>query len=99
MLFIKNMPWYSIWNELKLETLTPYHKPLLGAKLSEFPPMTLDHLGKRIKKNRGQLPMEYTNAVFARLVSYALVGCMALVFSLLVYQTTMYTYPSVYTEA
>ena len=41
---------YGIWNELKFEMLTPEQKDLLGVKFSEFPPMTLNHLGKRIKK-------------------------------------------------
>ena len=40
----------EIWNELELETLTPEKKYLLGVKLSEFPPITLNHLGKRIKR-------------------------------------------------
>ena len=42
------MAQYGKSNELKLETLTPDHKDLLIVKLPEFPPMTLDHLGKRI---------------------------------------------------
>ena len=42
--------WYGIWNELKLETSTQEQKDILGVKISEFPPMTLNHLGKRIKK-------------------------------------------------
>ena len=46
----QNIMWYAIWNELKLETLTPEQKDLLGFKFSEFPPLTLNHLGKRIKK-------------------------------------------------
>ena len=44
------MTCYGIWNELKLETLTPDQKGDLDVKLSEFPPVTLDHLGKRIIK-------------------------------------------------
>ena len=74
---------YGIWNELKLETLTQEQKGLLGVKLSEFSQMTLNHLDKRIKKNLDQLSMEHTpNAVLIGLVSYALVGCVALVFCL-----------------
>ena len=46
----QNMTQYGIWNELKLETLTPDQKDHLRVKLLEFPPMTLDHLGKSIKK-------------------------------------------------
>ena len=45
-----NIMWYGIWSELKLETLTSEQKDLLGVKLSELPLMTLEHLGKRIKK-------------------------------------------------
>ena len=40
---------YEIQNELKLETLTPEQKDLLGVKHSKLPPMTLDHLGKELK--------------------------------------------------
>ena len=40
----QNIMCYGIWNELKLETLTPEQKDFLGVKLSEFPPMTLNHL-------------------------------------------------------
>ena len=39
----QNMTQYGICNKLKLETLTPDQKGLLGVKLSEFPPMMLDH--------------------------------------------------------
>ena len=46
----QNIIWYGIWNELKLETLTPEQKYLLGIKLSEFPLMTLNYLGKRNKE-------------------------------------------------
>ena len=42
----QNITRYGIWNELKLETLTQEQKNLLGVKLSEFPLMTLNHLGK-----------------------------------------------------
>ena len=47
------------------------------------PPIILDHLSNRIK----QIGTSYlwsipSNAVLAGLVSYALVGCVALVFSL-----------------
>ena len=34
----QNMTGYGIWNELKLETLNPEQKDLLGVKLLEFPP-------------------------------------------------------------
>ena len=79
----QTMTLFGIWNELKLETLIPDQKDLLGVKLSEFPPMTLYDLGRRIK----MIGTSYTwsipyNAVLAGLVSYALVGCVALVFSL-----------------
>ena len=46
----QNMTWYEIWNELKLEALTPNQKDLLGTKLPESPQMTLDHLGKELKR-------------------------------------------------
>ena len=45
--------------------------------------MTLDHLSKRIKKiGTSCLWNIPSNAVLVGLVSYALVGCVALVFSL-----------------
>ena len=45
--------------------------------------MTLDHLSKRIKKMGTSYPWSTSsNAVLVGLVSYALVGCVALVFSL-----------------
>ena len=69
--------------ELKIETLTPNQKDLLGVKLSEFPLVTLDHLGKRIKKIGTSYPWSISpNAVLADVVSYALVDCVTLVFSL-----------------
>ena len=72
--------WYGVWNKLKLETITPEQKAFLGVKLSEFPLMALNHL---IKKIGTSLSMEHTpNAILIGLVSYALVGCVALVFSL-----------------
>ena len=77
------MTWYWIWNELEFETLTPDQKDLLGVRLSEFPPMTLDHLSKRIKKiGTSYLWSIPPNAVLRGLVSYALLGYVALVFSL-----------------
>ena len=48
----QKMMQYGIWNGLKFETLSPDQRDLLGVKLLEFPPMTLDHLGKRLKKIR-----------------------------------------------
>ena len=44
--------------ELKLDIANPQdQRNLLGDKLLEFPPMTLGHLGERIKKIRNQLSM------------------------------------------
>ena len=40
---------YGIWSEFQLEILTKEEKVLLLTKLSEFQPMILDHLIKRIK--------------------------------------------------
>ena len=74
---------YGMWSELKLELLTYDKKDLLGVKLSELFPMTLGHLSKRIKKiGTRYLWSPSPSAILAGLVSYALVGCMALVFSL-----------------
>ena len=79
----QNIIQYGIWNELRLETLTLEQKYLVGVKLSEFPPMTLDHLGKKIKNIRTSYPWSIPpNAILISLVSYALVYCVALVFSL-----------------
>ena len=65
----QNMTKYGIWNELKLESLTLDQKDLLGIKLSEFPPMTLDHLCIRIKKiGTSYLWSVPSNAVLAGLV-------------------------------
>ena len=70
------MTWYGIWNELKLDTLTPDQKDLLGVKLLEFPSLTLDHFIKRIKNIRTSYPWNVLpSAVLAGLVSYALVCC------------------------
>ena len=77
------MTQYKIWNEWKSETLTPNQKDLSGVKLSEFPPMTIDHLGKRIKKiGTGYSWSIPSNALFAGLESDALVGCLTSLFSL-----------------
>ena len=66
-----------------METLIPEQKDLLGVKLSEFNPVTLDHLGKRIKKfGTSYLWSISHNAILIGLVSYALVGCVNLVFCL-----------------
>ena len=68
---------------MKLETLTPDWKPLFGVKHLEFPPMTLDHLGKGIEKiGTSYLWSVPPYAGLAGLVSYASMGCVALVFSL-----------------
>ena len=55
---------YGKWNELKLETLTPKQKDLLGVKLSEFPLMTFNHLGKRIKKLEPAIHGVYTPMLY-----------------------------------
>ena len=69
------MTHYGIWNEMKLETLTPDPKDLLDVKLSECPLMTLDDLDKRMKKIGTSYSWNVpSNAVLVGLVSYALVG-------------------------
>ena len=40
---------YGIWHELEVEKLTPEEMETLPIQLSEFPPMVLNHLKKRIK--------------------------------------------------
>ena len=40
---------YGIWFELQSETLTEAEKASLSIQLSEFPPMVLIHLKKRVK--------------------------------------------------
>ena len=40
---------YGIWSHITYEKLTPEEIEELGIKLSEFPPMTLNHLKHRIK--------------------------------------------------
>ena len=55
--------------KLKLETLTPNQKDILGVKLSEFAKLTLDHLDKRIKKMGTSYPWSIpSNAILAGLV-------------------------------
>ena len=71
----QNKMQYGIWHELKLETLTPKQKDLLGVKLSEFLLMTINHLGKRIKKiGTSYLWSIPSSAILIDLVLYALVG-------------------------
>ena len=76
----QNVMWYGMslnWKHLH------QNKDLLAVKLSEFPLMTLNDLGKRIKKIRTSylwsIPLY---VILTGLVSYAMVGCTALVFSL-----------------
>ena len=84
-----------MWNELKLETLTPEQKDLLGLKLSEFPLMTLNHLGKRIQKiGTSYLWSIPPNVILIGLVSYVLGGCIDFSVLLMAYQRTTYTYLS-----
>ena len=40
----QNIASYGIWFHITYETLTPEEIEELGIKLSEFPPMTLNHL-------------------------------------------------------
>ena len=63
--------------------LSPEQKDLLGVQLSELPLMTLNYLGKTIKRIRTRYTQSLPpNAISVGLVLYALVGCVALVFSL-----------------
>ena len=79
--------------------LTPNQNDLVGVKLSEFPPITLYHLGKRIKKvGTSCLWSIPSNAALAGLFIICLRGLCGLSILLMAYQTTMHTYPSNYTE-
>ena len=79
----QNMTRYSIWYELKLETLANKQKDRLGIKLSEFPPVALNHLSERIHQIGMDLPWHMpSNAVLAGLVACASLGCAVLIFSL-----------------
>ena len=45
----QNIASYGIWSHITYEKLTPEEIEELGIKLSEFPPMTLNHLKHRMK--------------------------------------------------
>ena len=66
-----------------LGTLAEEQKDLLGIKLSEFPSLASKHLREQIRKIRTDNPCSMPpNAVLADLVTCALLGCAALMFSL-----------------
>ena len=64
-----------IWNKLKLETLTPEQKDLLGVKLSAFPPIYCRPFRQKNQNDWDQLSMEHIpSATLIGLASYALVA-------------------------
>ena len=66
----ENMSKYGIWHELEVEKLTPEEMETLPIRLSEFPPMVLNHLKKRIK------PIDPKNpwSIHPNLVLFLLIG-------------------------
>ena len=84
-----------MWDELKLETYTPEWKDLLGVKLSELPLVTLDHLGKRIKKIGTSYPRSIPPKCY---INWFGIICLSVLCSisvlLMAFQKTMHMYPS-----
>ena len=66
----ENMSKYGIWYELEVEQLTPEEMETLPIRLTEFPPMVLNHLKKRIK------PIDPKNpwSIHPNLVLFLLIG-------------------------
>ena len=74
---------YGIWWELQSESLCYEERDLPGIKHSEFLHMTLDPLSKHIKKiSTDYLQRNSQNAGMTGLVLCALMGSVALIFSL-----------------
>ena len=66
----QNMTSYGIWFMLQLETHTDEEKPLLGIKLSQYPPMVFNLSKKYIK----HVEMNYPWSVSPRLVFFILIA-------------------------
>ena len=90
---IWNMDWIDIRN------INPWPEQYLAIKLSEFPPMTLDHLGKRIKKIGTSYPWSIPQCYIGKFGIMCLSQLCGLSILLMAYQTTTYTYTSNYAEA
>ena len=52
---------YGIWAHVQYDKLTKEEIEEFGIKLSEFPPMTLNHLKERIKYIDDKIPLEYAS--------------------------------------
>ena len=75
---------YGIWSHIKHETLTQEEIDELGIKLSEFPPMTLNHLKHRIQHLDDTYPWSmHPNILLAILLGSLVLGMVTVGYFLL----------------
>ena len=75
---------YGIWSHIKHETLTQEEIDELGIKLSEFPPMTLNHLKHRMKHIDDKYPWSmHPNILLVMLLVSLVLGLLTVGYFLL----------------